>query len=48
MTRDMNLAGDGKLDYFFNQWVYGTDIPDAERRSSRRRTSAAVSTGSPA
>ena len=23
----MNLAGDGKLDYFFNQWVYGTDIP---------------------
>ena len=27
MTRDMNLAGDGKLDYFFNQWVYGTDIP---------------------
>jgi hypothetical protein len=27
MTRDMNLAGDGTLDYFFNQWVYGTDIP---------------------
>jgi hypothetical protein len=27
MTRDMNLAGDNKLDYFFNQWVYGTDIP---------------------
>jgi aminopeptidase N len=27
MTRDLNLAGDGKLDYFFNQWVYGTDIP---------------------
>ena len=27
ITRDMNLAGDGKLDYFFNQWVYGTDIP---------------------
>ena len=23
----MNLAGDNKLDYFFNQWVYGTDIP---------------------
>ena len=23
ITRDMNLAGDGKLDYFFNQWVYG-------------------------
>ena len=27
ITRDMNLAGDNKLDYFFNQWVYGTDIP---------------------
>jgi aminopeptidase N len=27
ITRDMNLAGDGKLDYFFDQWVYGTDIP---------------------
>jgi aminopeptidase N len=27
ITRDMNLAGDGKLDYFFNQWVYGIDIP---------------------
>ena len=27
ITRDMNLAGDGKLDYFFNQWVFGTDIP---------------------
>ena len=27
ITRDMNLAGDGTLDYFFNQWVYGTDIP---------------------
>jgi hypothetical protein len=27
ITRDMNLAGDGKLDYFFNQWVHGTDIP---------------------
>ena len=27
MTRDMNLAGDGTLDYFFKQWVYGTDVP---------------------
>ena len=27
ITRDMNLAGDNKLDYFFNQWVYGTEIP---------------------
>jgi hypothetical protein len=27
MRRDLDLAGDGKLDYFFNQWVHGTDIP---------------------
>jgi hypothetical protein len=27
MNRDMNLAGDGTLDYFFKQWVYGSDIP---------------------
>jgi aminopeptidase N len=27
MNRDMNLAGDGTLDYFFKQWVYGTDVP---------------------
>ena len=27
ITRDLNLAGDGKLDYFFNQWVHGTEIP---------------------
>jgi hypothetical protein len=27
ISRDMNLAGDGTLDYFFDQWVYGTDIP---------------------
>lgn len=23
----MNATGDGKLDWFFNQWVYGTEIP---------------------
>jgi hypothetical protein len=27
VTKNANLAGDGRLDYFFNQWVYGTDIP---------------------
>ena len=27
MTKSMNLAGDGRIDYFFNQWIYGTDIP---------------------
>jgi peptidase M1-like protein len=27
LTPDLDLAGDGRLDYFFNQWVYGTDVP---------------------
>jgi hypothetical protein len=27
MTNGLNLAGDGRLDYFFDQWVHGTDIP---------------------
>ena len=27
ITRDMNLAGNGRLDYFFDQWVHGTHIP---------------------
>lgn len=27
MSSDMDLAGDGTLDYFFEQWVHGTDIP---------------------
>ncbi|MGH9317910.1 MAG: M1 family aminopeptidase [Thermoanaerobaculia bacterium] len=27
MTPAMNAAGDGKMDWFFKQWVYGTDIP---------------------
>jgi hypothetical protein len=27
MTKELDLAGDGKADYFFNQWVYGTDVP---------------------
>src|SRR5580765_1729386 len=27
MTKDLDLAGNGKLDYFFSQWVHGTDIP---------------------
>ncbi|MBZ5570479.1 MAG: hypothetical protein LAO09_01200 [Acidobacteriia bacterium] len=28
MTRDMNQTGDGKMDWFFNQFVYGTYLPD--------------------
>jgi hypothetical protein len=27
MTRGTNLAGDGRLTYFFNQWVHGTAVP---------------------
>src|SRR6202035_2209843 len=23
----MNATGDGKMDWFFQQWVYGTEIP---------------------
>ena len=27
MTREMDLDGTGRMDWFFNQWVYGTDVP---------------------
>jgi aminopeptidase N len=27
MTPAMNLGGNGKMDWFFAQWVYGTDVP---------------------
>ncbi len=27
MTPIMNAAGDGKMDWFFSEWVYGTAIP---------------------
>jgi aminopeptidase N len=27
MRPNMNLTGDGKMDWFFKQWVYGTAIP---------------------
>jgi hypothetical protein len=27
MKKDMDLAGNGKFDWFFRQWVYGTEIP---------------------
>ena len=27
MTKDMNVDGTGKMDWFFNQWVYGTQVP---------------------
>lgn len=27
MTSEMNVQENGKMDWFFNQWVYGTEIP---------------------
>jgi len=27
MPKSLDLHGDGKLDWFFDQWVYGTEIP---------------------
>lgn len=27
MTKDMDVEGNGRMDWFFNQWVYGTEIP---------------------
>ncbi len=27
MTPEMNLTNDGKMDWFFNEWVYGTQVP---------------------
>jgi aminopeptidase N len=27
MTKAMDLAGNGRLDWFFNEWVYGTQVP---------------------
>ena len=28
MQPDMNVTGDGKMDWFFNEYVYGTALPD--------------------
>jgi hypothetical protein len=27
MVPALNATGNGKMDWFFNQWVYGTEIP---------------------
>ena len=27
MIAPMNVTGDGKMDWFFNEWVYGTGLP---------------------
>jgi aminopeptidase N len=30
MIPEMDMDNNGKMDWFFNQWVYGTDIPEYE------------------
>ena len=30
MTKQMDLQGNGRLDWFFNEWVYGTQVPRYE------------------
>ena len=27
MSKTMDIAGNGRIDWFFNEWVYGTEIP---------------------
>jgi aminopeptidase N len=27
MTKEMDLQGNGRMDWFFNEWVYGTQVP---------------------
>lgn len=27
ITPDMDIDGNGRMDWFFNEWVYGTDVP---------------------
>jgi len=34
MTSVMNAAGDNKMDWFFNEWVYGTGLPKYDFRHS--------------
>jgi Peptidase family M1 domain len=34
MTREMDQTGNGKMDWFFNQYVYGTYLPDYSLESS--------------
>jgi Peptidase family M1 domain len=34
MTREMNVDGNGKMDWFFNEYVYGTQLPSYSFTSS--------------
>jgi hypothetical protein len=38
ITKEMDLENNGRLDWFFNEWVYGTDVP---RYHFENQTSAA-------
>jgi hypothetical protein len=40
MTREMNAAGDGKMDWFFNEYVYGTALPSYSFESSFEQSPA--------
>jgi len=40
MTRAMDLEHDGRLDWFFDEWVYGTGIPTYHLTSKTRRLGA--------
>ncbi len=37
MTPAMNLSGNGTMDWFFNQYVYGTDLPRYQVNASFRK-----------
>jgi len=40
MTKEMDMDGNGKMNWFFNEWVYGTQIPNYKldyRFEARRR-----------
>jgi hypothetical protein len=39
LTRDMNATGDGKMDWFFDQYVYGTALPTYSFDGSFERSS---------
>jgi aminopeptidase N len=51
MTKQMDLARNGRMDWYFNEWVYGTEVPsyrfdyqvDADGSFSGRVTQSGVS-----
>ena len=53
MTKQMDIAKNGRMDWYFNEWVYGTEVPsyrfdyqiDADGSLSGRITQSGVSDG---